>query len=160
MTQDVEDATKQEQVATDPYEITEEIKRNSQDDISLQSTFIKIGLNEYDAGGLGIVEERTFRGAWSDPDGTRISVNMELAKELWREKLRMAREVAMKNLDADYMKALELGVDTSEIVTKKQELRDAPNNPKIDAAKTPEELMAVKPDYLDVSPYLHMVMVK
>ena len=152
-----EDVTNQEQVAADPYEITEEMARNSQDDISLQSMFVKIGLNEYDAGGLDIIEDRTFRGAWADPDGTRISVNMEVAKELWRDKLRMAREVAMKDLDADYMKALELGADTSEIAAKKQELRDAPNNPQIDAAETPEELMAVKPDYLDVSPYLHMV---
>jgi len=48
------------------------------------------------------------------------------------------------------MKALESGADTTQIVADKQALRDAPSDPAIDAATTPEELAAVQPAGLTV----------
>jgi len=48
------------------------------------------------------------------------------------------------------MKALETGADTSAIVAQKQALRDAPADPAIDAATTPEQLKLVQPAGLTV----------
>jgi hypothetical protein len=51
------------------------------------------------------------------------------------------------------MRAQEQGADTTTIVAQKQELRDAPADPAIDAATTPAELKAVWNPLLGASPY-------
>ncbi len=117
----------------------------------MTQTFIKIGATSYDAADYTIPAERTFRGAWeADADAGVISVDMDAAKDIWRDKIRQARIEPLAALDTMFMKAQETGADTTKIVSYKQALRDAPSDPAIDAATTPEELAAVQPAGLTV----------
>ena len=114
------------------------------------SVFIKIGAMEYSTDEWSHPSDRTFREAWEEIGGDAITVNMDKAKAIWRDKIRAARNAAFGALDAAFMKALETGADTSAIVAQKQALRDAPADPAIDAATTPEQLKAVQPAGLTV----------
>lgn len=110
------------------------------------TTFIKIGGTDYSAANYTIPAERTFRDGWEVNTDTRvISVNMAKAKDIWRDKIRHARIEPLANLDADFMKALETGADTSDIVSQKQALRDAPALAAIDEATNVAQLTAVQP---------------
>lgn len=114
----------------------------------MTKTLIKIGALTVDAADYTVPTDRIFRDAWSfngNPDAGVISVDMTKAREIWRNKIRQARVDELNQLDAAFMKALETGADTSVIVARKQELRDAPADPAIDAATTPDELKAVTP---------------
>ena len=55
-----------------------------------------------------------------------IQINLEKALEIHKKKIRERREVVFKDLDVQFMKALEQGNTTlsAEIGTKKQALRD------------------------------------
>ncbi len=115
-------------------------------------SLIKIGATSYDAADYTVPAERTFRNAWeADADAGVISVDMTTAKGIWRDKIRQARVNPLDALDTDYMKALETGADTTQIIADKQALRDAPSYASIDAATTPEELTAVQPAGLTVT---------
>tara|TARA_R110000772_G_scaffold117744_1_gene223360 strand:+ start:107 stop:463 length:357 start_codon:yes stop_codon:yes gene_type:complete len=117
----------------------------------MTQTFIKIGATTYDAADYTLPAERTFRNAWEANSGTGlISVEMEAARDIWRDKIRLERTEPLESLDTAFMKALESGADTTQIVADKQALRDAPSDPAIDAATTPEELAAVQPAGLTV----------
>lgn len=75
-----------------------------------------------------------------------ITVNMAKAREIKREKIRTQRAPLLAALDVDFMRAVEAG-DTAEqarIAAEKQRLRDAPEDPRIEAAKTPEELASLE----------------
>lgn len=111
------------------------------------SSLLKIGAVTYSTSEWALPTDRTFRNAWaaSSPEVGVISVDMNAAKEIWRDKIRAARIAPLADLDAAFMKALETGADTSSIVAQKQALRDAPADPGIDAATTPAELVAVQP---------------
>lgn len=110
------------------------------------STFVKIGANEYSAADYSIPSERTFREGWeANADTSVISVNMGKARDIWRDKIRAARIEPLEALDTQYMRALETGADTAQIISDKQALRDAPALASIDAATTPEELKAIQP---------------
>ena len=112
--------------------------------------FTKIGATLYDNSLWKAPSDRTFRDAWESAgeDSGVITVDMDRAKDIWREKIRQARDFAP--LDAAFMKALETGADASSVTAQKQALRDAPADPAIDAATTPEELKAVQPAGLKV----------
>ena len=69
-----------------------------------------------------------------------INININKAKEIKKEMLRRERKNKLEALDAEYMKALEANADTADIVAKKQQLRDAPNN--LDSLTTVEQLKA------------------
>jgi hypothetical protein len=113
--------------------------------------FIQIGATTYDAADYTIPAERTFRNAWeANADTKVISVDMEAAKDIWRDKIRQARIEPLEALDTAYMKALETGADTTQIIADKQALRDAPSDPAIDAATTPAEIAMVQPAGLTV----------
>ena len=110
------------------------------------TTFIKIGATSYNAADYEVPAERTFREGWeANSDTGVISVNMEKAKDIWRDKIRLAREPELAKLDTAFMKAQETGADTTQIVADKQALRDAPAHADIDAATTPDELKLVQP---------------
>ena len=113
-------------------------------DETVYPTLIGIGDTEYSSADYPTPTDRAFREAWEQVD-TAISVNMSQARDIWRDKIRKARVSVFAGLDADFMKALEAGADTSAIVTQKQALRDAPAHPDIDAATTPEQLKNVQP---------------
>ena len=66
----------------------------------------------------------------------------------------MAREEKFKELDIEFQKALETGASTTDIVAKKQALRDAPADSGIAAASDADTLKAQwKTDILGTSPY-------
>ena len=74
-----------------------------------------------------------------------INVNMDKAKNIWRDKVRADRTPYFEQLDVDYLKATESQnvVVKTHIETKKQQLRDAPEDSRIESATTPEELKAI-----------------
>jgi hypothetical protein len=114
---------------------------------SSRPRFAYVGLNgtEYDVEEYTVPSERTFRNAWDTPSGTAVTINMDKAKDVWRNNIREARLPEFEKLDKDFMRALETGSSTTQIVADKQVLRDAPAHPDIDAATTPDELKAVQP---------------
>ena len=70
-----------------------------------------------------------------------LTVSIPKAKDIWKDKIRVARKPKLEELDTEYMRAQEASSDTSAIVTKKQELRDFPAQ--VDGATTTDEIKAV-----------------
>ena len=70
----------------------------------------------------------------------KIQVNINKAKDITKDKLREERKLLLESLDVQFQRALETGADTSDIVAKKQALRDAPAT--VDNMTTVEELKA------------------
>ena len=56
-----------------------------------------------------------------------ITIDISKAKDIWKDKIRVARKPALEKLDVDFMKANESGEDTTSIVADKQTLRDLPS---------------------------------
>jgi len=67
-----------------------------------------------------------------------ITVNFDKAKDITKDRLRQERAPLLSAQDIAYMKALEAGADTAEIVAEKQRLRDVTKL--VDTATTLEEL--------------------
>ena len=110
------------------------------------SIFIKIGATSYNAADYTVTSWRSFRDACeANTDTAVINVNLEKAKDIWRDKIREARKPMLEQLDLDYMSALETGADTTQTIADKQVLRDAPAHPDIDAATSVLELVEVQP---------------
>tara|TARA_Y100000401_G_scaffold94580_1_gene81092 strand:+ start:35 stop:295 length:261 start_codon:yes stop_codon:yes gene_type:complete len=83
-----------------------------------------------------------------------FGIDMAKAKELHKNKIRQAREPKLAELDIEFQKALETGASTTDIVAKKQALRDAPADSAIAAASDTDALKAQwKSDILGASPY-------
>ena len=117
----------------------------------MTKTFIKLGAKRYDTAEWEFPSERTFRDAWAvDNTNDVITVDLEKAKDIWRDKIRAARIPEFEKLDTKFMKALETGADITDIIAQKQALRDAPDLPEIDNATTIEELKAIQPAGLKV----------
>ena len=70
-----------------------------------------------------------------------VTINIDKAKDIWKDKIRVARKPKLEELDVEFIKAQENNEDTSAIVTKKQELRDYPAQ--VDSATTTDEIKAV-----------------
>ena len=75
-----------------------------------------------------------------------IIINMTKARNIKREQIRIERKPKLEALDVEFMLAIEAGDadKQAEIKAKKQALRDAPADAKIDAASTADELKALK----------------
>ena len=71
-----------------------------------------------------------------------FGVDMAKAREIHKTKIREARAPKLAELDIEFQKALETGASTTDIVAKKQALRDAPADSAIDAASDAETLKA------------------
>tara|TARA_R100000231_G_scaffold1811_4_gene3124 strand:+ start:9430 stop:9690 length:261 start_codon:yes stop_codon:yes gene_type:complete len=83
-----------------------------------------------------------------------FGVDMAKAKEIHKNNIRIARKSKLAELDIEFQKALETGASTTDIVTKKQALRDAPADSAIAAASDTDALKAQwKTDILGTSPY-------
>ena len=67
-----------------------------------------------------------------------IQVNINKAKDITKDKLRAERKPLLEKLDVDFIKAQEVGADTSAIVAEKQRLRDITNQ--VDSMTTVEQL--------------------
>ena len=91
-----------------------------------------------------IPADRSYRNGWKDT-GVAIRHDMPKCRNLHRQKLRELRTPKLLKLDADYLRADELG-DTAEkarISSLKRALRDITAHPAIDAATTIEELKVI-----------------
>ena len=83
-----------------------------------------------------------------------FGINMAKAKEIHKDKIREARTPKLAELDIEFQKALETGSSTTDIVAKKQALRDAPADSSIESASDTDALKAQwKTDILGSSPY-------
>lgn len=71
---------------------------------------------------------------------------MNKAKEIWRDKIRAERNEEFVKLDILYMRALESGnIELQQsIAAKKQALRDAPADKRIDDAQSSEQLKSLQ----------------
>ncbi len=93
--------------------------------------------------------DRTYRNAWRDRSG-RIEVDMPAAREIHRERMRIARAAKLQELDGEWMRATGQGKkeEAEAVEAKRQTLRDALADPAIEAAETPEALRAIWPQEL------------
>ena len=70
-----------------------------------------------------------------------ITVNLDKAKEITKDRLRVERKPLLEAEDVKFMKAQEAESDTTAIVAEKQRLRDITK--KADTCKTTDELKAL-----------------
>ena len=71
-----------------------------------------------------------------------INIDIPKAREIHKSELRIERKEKLEALDILFMKAQEAGEDTSDIVAKKQLLRDVTKE--VDNKDTTETIRAVK----------------
>ena len=69
-----------------------------------------------------------------------ITIDIEKAKEIVKEKLRLDRKPLLEAQDVLFQRALETGADTTDIVAEKQRLRDITKD--VDAMTTEAQLKA------------------
>ena len=83
-----------------------------------------------------------------------FGIDMAKAREIHKNKIRVARKPLLEALDIEFQKAQETGASTTDIVAKKQALRDAPADSGIAAASDADTLKAQrKTDILGTTPY-------
>jgi hypothetical protein len=92
-------------------------------------------------------EDRTFRGAWT----IDCKVDMDKAKEIWLDQIRITRDERLKELDIEWMKAMENGEnkEASNIAAVKQALRDVTERKDIHSCKTVASLKKYWPQVLE-----------
>ena len=71
-----------------------------------------------------------------------FGVDMAKAREIHKTNIRKARTSKLAELDIEFQKALETGSSTTDIVAKKQALRDAPADSGITSAADTDALKA------------------
>ena len=111
--------------------------------------------NQIDASKATVPSDRHFRGAWS-LSGEVISEDIDVAKEIFKEKIREVRAPLLEAEDVVYMKALEVDDASAKTasVAKKKALRDAPAASAITSADTIAKLKAAwDTSVLGDSPY-------
>jgi hypothetical protein len=86
-------------------------------------------------------EHNDFFNAWEQTNGV-VTVNLDKAKNLTKERLRIERAPLLSAQDVAFQRALETGQPTADIVAEKQRLRDLPLL--ADACTTLDELRALK----------------
>ena len=69
-----------------------------------------------------------------------IIIDINKAKEITKDRLRVERKPLLESLDVAFQRALESNADTSAIIAEKQRLRDITKQ--VDAITTIEELKA------------------
>jgi len=84
-----------------------------------------------------------------------ITINLDKAREIHKDKMREARTPKLAALDVQFMRAVEQAdaVKQSEIAVEKQALRDVTKDPAIAAASDVNALKAAWPEILGDSPY-------
>ena len=91
--------------------------------------------------------DRTFRGAWT----MDCTVDMDKAKDIWIDQIRIVRNERLKELDIEWMKAMENGEnkEASNIAAVKQALRDVTERKDIHNCKTVASLKKYWPQVLE-----------
>ena len=83
-----------------------------------------------------------------------FGIDMAKAREIHKTNIRTRREPLLNALDIEFQKTLETGGSTTDIVNKKQALRDAPADSAIASASNEAELKAQwNTSILGTSPY-------
>ena len=83
-----------------------------------------------------------------------FGIDMAKAREIHKTSIREARDPKLAELDVEFQKALETSASTTDIVAKKQALRDAPADSAIEAASDEAALKAQwNTSILGASPY-------
>jgi hypothetical protein len=70
-----------------------------------------------------------------------ITINLNKAKDITKDRLRIERAPLLQAQDVAFQRALETGADTTVIVAEKQRLRDITNL--VNAATTTDELKSI-----------------
>jgi hypothetical protein len=101
-----------------------------------------------------IPQSREFREAWTDTGAGEIRQDISKCRKIHRDRIREARKPLLDSLDTEYQIADEQDnkARKREVAQKKQRLRDATDDPRIEAAQTVEELKAVWPLNEEESP--------
>jgi hypothetical protein len=86
-------------------------------------------------------EHNDFFNAW-ELNGTAVTVNLDKAKAITKDRLRAERTPLLQAQDVAFQRALESGADTTAIVAEKQRLRDITNL--ADQATTLEQLKQIE----------------
>lgn len=96
-----------------------------------------------------IPEDMYFREAWMYRD-EKIIIDLDKAREVHRNVLRVLRNPKLQALDIEFMKAVEQFDEEEQalIRVKKEELRNMTQDPGILNAQTPEELKLFMPECL------------
>ena len=107
---------------------------------------------------IAVVPSRAlYRNAWR-LTGTVIGYDKDVLREVFRERIREARKPKFEKIDTEALPLVRKIVQNgtalqktrlAELEVSAQKLRDAPNNPAITAAQTPEELEALWPTFLN-----------
>jgi uncharacterized protein YdaT len=71
-----------------------------------------------------------------------ITINIDKAKNITKERLRIERKSLLEAQDVLFMQAQEAGSDTKSIIAEKQRLRDITKQ--VDSCKTTDELKSLK----------------
>lgn len=111
--------------------------------------------NSADASKITMPKNRDFRGAWT-LEGDVMKEDLSAAKELFKSKIKEARNPLLASEDVAFMMALENDDASARAasVAKKKALRDATKASAIDAASSIEELTAAwDTSVLGDSPY-------
>lgn len=76
-----------------------------------------------------------------------ININIEQAKQIWIDNIRIKRQPFLEALDIEYIKAIESNDTTKqqEIISKKNLLRDCTKDARIQNATSTEELKLIDP---------------
>lgn len=91
-------------------------------------------------------QDADFRPAWRfDGAVRRVVVAIEPAREVCRDQIRRARKPLLEALDVEQIRALGRGdqAEVARVETRKQALRDLPQDSRIAAAETLDELRAI-----------------
>lgn len=88
-----------------------------------------------------------FIDAWT----IDATIDLERAKDVWRNKMRPVRDTRLKQLDLEWMRAMELGDNAAAaaVAAKKQELRDITKRDELKYAKSLAEVKAFWPAVLN-----------
>ena len=105
-----------------------------------------MGVDVVDADLVTKPANRDFRDAWV-LNGTVIEVDMVKARDTHRDRLRAARadEFAINDIAINDAILEDDAAGKTAAIARRDELRDVPSDPAIEAATTPEELSAVWP---------------
>jgi|LakMenE18May11ns_1017448.scaffolds.fasta_scaffold9772566_2 hypothetical protein len=87
------------------------------------------------------------------PKIKKISINIDIAKNIWKNKLREQRKPLLETLDVQYIRALERGQTETiqKIVKKKEFLRDIIQDPRIENAENTDDLkeVTIPPNFIE-----------
>ena len=107
------------------------------------SNYININGTVVDTSTVEKPDNRIFRDAWVLSSDTLIEVDMSVAKEIQKDRVRIEREEYFKNLDSEWFRASEENniEKLEEIKEKKKVLRDVTKDSRFNKAKKPADLV-------------------